>query len=454
MTQLKGKHVVIGLGKTGLSCARFLTRLGCDVVVIDTRNEPPGKTDLVSELPHVPLLTGDLKQFDLTSAQELIVSPGISIRSAAIKKAINAGVPIAGDVELFARSVAAPVIAVTGSNGKSTVVTLVGKALEAAGYEVCVAGNIGLPVLDALSSAEEVDVWVLELSSFQLETTQSLRAKVAVNLNVSEDHMDRYDSLDDYAMAKQRIFEGCESAVYWLDDHRTKPIHAIGAMRPFGGSKVVHGRFHVEAFQTVPETNYIMDGSKKVMSVEDLKLSGAHNWLNIAAVLAILTEFGVDYQSCLETLKQYPGLRHRCQWVANIHGVNWYNDSKGTNVGAAISAITGLAGMVTGKLIWLAGGEGKGADFSELVQPVAAAVGLAILYGKDAEVLSSALQGEVSVEKVETLQQAVLLAKRHAEAGDVVLLSPACASFDQFKNYEDRGEQFIKLVKREASDHE
>lgn len=450
MTQLKGKHVVIGLGKTGLSCARFLTSLGCDVVVIDTRETPPGKAELNQTLPQVPLLTGPLKQFDLASAQELIVSPGLSIRTPEIRKAMQDGVQVAGDIELFARSVSAPVIAVTGSNGKSTVVTLLGKALEGAGYDVCVAGNIGLPVLDAMSEARNVDIWVLELSSFQLETTYSLRARVAANLNVTQDHLDRYDSLDDYAMAKQRIFDGCESAVYWVNDHRTKPVNTTGSLIPFGGDKTVHGRFHVDLSSTPAN---IMDGSRTVMTSNDIRLSGAHNLLNISAVLTILNEFGVDYRLSLDAIKQYPGLRHRCQWVAKVGGVDWINDSKGTNVGAAVSAISGLQGSLRGRLFWLAGGEGKSADFSVLKNAVTTGVSNAILYGQDAEQIAKAVEGAADIEIVPTLQDAVELAASKAVDGDTVLLSPACASFDQFRNYEDRGVQFEQAVGRLQANH-
>ena len=444
MSKLNGKHVVIGLGKTGLSCVRFLKRLECEVAVIDTRSEPPGREELAATFPDVPLLTGALDKYDLTQAQELIVSPGVSIRTKSIAKAQAAGVSVAGDVELFARSVSAPVIAVTGSNGKSTVVSLLGKSLEQAGYDVCVAGNIGLPVLDALSCCENVDVWVLELSSFQLETTHSLRAKVAVNLNVSEDHMDRYDSLDDYAMAKQRIFDGCESAVYWLEDLRTKPVQPLNNLNPYGGNEALHGRFYTKT-QQGEET--VFDGAKPVVSASELRIKGSHNLLNVAVTLTALVEFGLDYKLALPAVKSFPGLPHRCQWVADVDGVHWYNDSKGTNVGSAIAAIEGLALGKKAQLIWIAGGEGKDADFSPLTQAVSANVSLAVLFGRDAEKLSQSINGSVKTVQVDTLEQAVDVAREHAANDDVVLLSPACASFDQFKDFVDRGNQFMQLVK-------
>ncbi|WP_290578863.1 UDP-N-acetylmuramoyl-L-alanine--D-glutamate ligase [Ketobacter sp.] len=445
MAKLKDKHVVIGLGKTGLSCVRFLKRLGCDVAVIDTRSEPPGREELEQAYSDVKLYCGELDQFDLSKARELVVSPGIAIQTPAIAKAVAAGVPCSGDVELFAKSVAAPVIAVTGSNGKSTVVSIIGKALEALGYNVCVAGNIGLPVLDALSSAIDVDVWVLELSSFQLETTYSLRAKVAVNLNVTEDHMDRYGSLDEYAMAKQRIFEGCEAAVYWLEDHRSKPIQGARTQLPFGGDAATHGRFYVNT-ETQPWA--VMDGTRQVLSAEELHIRGGHNLLNVAACLTVLAEFTAGhYEKALPAIKQFSGLPHRCQWVADIDGVTWFNDSKGTNVGSTVAALNGLEGGVKGRLFLIAGGEGKGADFAPLADAAQGRVSEVVVYGRDAQLIHNSLSRVVPVQQVETMQQAVSLIRGKAVAGDVVLFSPACASFDQFRNYEDRGYQFVAAVK-------
>ncbi len=449
MTQLAGKHVVIGLGKTGLSCVRFLKHLGCDVAVIDTRNHPPGLKELKAEFPDVRLLTGKIDQFDLVQAQELIVSPGLSIRTPAIAKAQAAGVSIAGDIELFCRTVSQPVIAVTGSNGKSTVVTLLGELLAAAGKQVRVAGNIGLPVLDALLEKESVDVWVLELSSFQLETTHSLHADVACILNVTEDHMDRYDSLNDYASAKQRIYNQCEKAVYWLEDPRTCPIGQSGKLVAFGKSGEKRGRFHV---QKLGEANWVMDGDNAVIGEMDLRIKGAHNLLNVAAVFAILDAFGVEYRRVLEALRAFPGLPHRCQWVASKNDVAWYNDSKGTNVGATQAAIEGLGQTIIGRLVWIAGGDGKGANFSELRPVVEQHVRDAILLGQDADKIAATVGDICAVSRVSTLQEAVELASLRAEPGDAVLLSPACASLDMFKNYEDRGLQFVAAVQSKVNE--
>ncbi len=447
MIRLAGKYVVIGLGKTGLSCVRFLKHLGCDVAVVDTRAVPPGIQELKAEFPDVTFHSGELDSFDFTGAQELIVSPGLSIRTGSIARAQSAGVSVAGDIELFCRTVNAPVIAVTGSNGKSTVVTLLGKALEATGLKVKVAGNIGLPVLDAILAKEEVDVWVLELSSFQLETTHSLRAQVACILNVTEDHMDRYDSLNDYASAKQRIYDGCETAVYWQDDARTRPVGQAQKMVAFGGSAAKHGRFHV----SLTSGGQVMDGDKPVLNSSELRIKGAHNLLNLAAILAILDAFGVDYRAVLPVLREFPGLKHRCQWVASSNGIDWFNDSKGTNVGAAEAALLGLGASIGGKLVWLAGGDGKGADFAPLRPVVQQYVRHAILFGRDAQLIADSLGDACTVELVSTLQDAVARAAAVAQTGDAVLLSPACASLDQFKNYEDRGDQFVAAVRNKVA---
>lgn len=444
MNQLTGKHVVIGLGKTGLSCVRFLKHLGCDVAVIDTRSQPPGLDELKAEFADVRFFSGALDQFDLAQAQELIVSPGLSIRTPAIAKAQAAGVSIAGDIELFCRTVSEPVIAVTGSNGKSTVVTLLGELLKAAGMNVKVAGNIGLPVLEALLAKEPVDVWVLELSSFQLETTQSLAAQVACILNVTEDHMDRYDSLNDYASAKQRIFDQCDKAVYWLDDPRTCPVAQNCRMMAFGGNDERHGRFFVSHSDGKA---WLMDGDRQIISDADLLIKGAHNLLNVAAVFSMLDAFGVDYRVVLDALRTFPGLEHRCQWVAGENGVSWYNDSKGTNVGAAQAAIEGLGAAISGKIIWIAGGDGKGADFSVLKPMVQHYVRHAVLLGRDAGIIAQAISGACEVSQVASLQEAVTVAVEKARPGDVVLLSPACASLDMFRNYEDRGQQFVAAVR-------
>ena len=446
MPQFANKQVVIGLGKTGISCVRFLRRLDCDVVVVDTRKEPPALEQLKNEFPEVRFYSGKLSQFDFSNAEELFVSPGLSIKEPALAKAHQSGVLISGDIELFARAVSAPVIAVTGSNGKSTVVTLLGELLKVAGYRVCVAGNVGLPVLDALTEQQNIDLWVLELSSFQLETIQSLTPQVAINLNVTEDHMDRYDSLDEYAMAKQRIFDNCEAGVFWQEDNRARPVHSLPATLPFGGQKEgPRGRFYLQLMQG---EWWVMDGSNAVICQTDVRLKGTHNLLNIAAVLTTLVQLGIDYQPLLAELKQFAGLPHRCQWVAEINGVNWYNDSKSTNPGSAIAALEGLSGTPTGQLIWLAGGDGKGADFSLLQSTVQQHVGLTLVFGRDKQQIASVLAGVGKVEVLETMAQAIERAYAIAQAGDMVLLSPACASLDQFTNYEQRGDQFVSQVQQ------
>lgn len=442
---LKNKQVVLGLGKTGLSCVRFLRRLDCEVVVIDSRAQPPGTAELQAEFPGVPMLTGDFAQFPLHEAEELFVNPGLATNIEPIQAAKRAGVQISGDIELFARSVDKPVIAVTGSNGKSTVVTMLGHALEAAGMTTCVAGNIGVPVLDALlQRGEDVDCWVLELSSFQLETTHSLHCEVAVNLNVSEDHMDRYESLQSYAMAKQRIFSQCEKAIYFLSDRMTHPVTSPSMSMAFGGNEQAHGHFFVNA------NGDIARGTRVVMVAKDIKLQSAHDRLNLCAVLTSLYALPVELSpQVLSALANFAGLPHRCQWVRAFAGADWYNDSKATNVGAAVAALQGLAAGKA-RVCWLAGGDGKGADFSQLQTTVAATVQFAILYGRDQQQLAAALAGSVPYTCCDSLAEGVTLALRAVldpeMSVDIVLLSPACASFDQFSGFEARGEAFIHAV--------
>lgn len=442
---LKNKQVVLGLGKTGLSCVRFLRRLDCQVVVIDSRAEPPGQHELQDQFPDVPLLTGDFAQFPLHEAEELFVNPGLATSIEPIQAAERAGVQVSGDIELFARSVDKPVVAVTGSNGKSTVVTMLGQALQAAGMSTCVAGNIGVPVLDALlEQGEQVDCWVLELSSFQLETTHSLHCEVAVNLNVSEDHMDRYESLQSYAMAKQRIFSQCEKAIYFLNDRMTHPVTSPSMSMAFGGDEHAHGHFYVNA------NGDIARGERIVLAAANINLQSAHDRLNLCAVLTALYAFPIELSpSVLAALAAFSGLPHRCQWVANFAGANWYNDSKATNVGAAIAALNGLSAGKQ-RICWIAGGEGKGADFTQLRTTVIASVQLAILYGRDQHLLAEALADSVPIICCDTLAAAVEAAASAVNDSaipiDVVLLSPACASFDQFSGFEARGAAFIDAV--------
>lgn len=434
--------VVVGLGQTGLSCARYLSRCQEDFRVVDTRKNPPGLHQLQAECPDVELELGEFNEATLMNAAQLIVSPGVDQQTPALRKAIESGVPVTGDVDIFVRQIEAPIVAITGSNAKSTVTTLVGEMGRAEGIDVAVAGNIGLPVLDLLAE-KSASLYVLELSSFQLETTTNLGAEVATVLNLCRDHMDRYASIEEYRQAKQRIFQQCHQAVINDDDPMTMAeLPDTTQQWHFGLSGNPASEFSVvEEGATV----FLSFNRQPLMPVSDIKISGTHNVANALAALALGHAVNISMDTMLATLKTFPGLPHRCQWIAERNGVSWYNDSKGTNVGACIAAIKGLGGQ--GKIILLAGGQGKGADFSGLSEPLSAFARLAILFGEDAALIDEAVKNAVMTITVSSLEDAVRLADSKADAGDVVLLSPACASFDMFKNYEERGEVFIHCVK-------
>lgn len=448
MTQLTGRNglkVVVGLGKTGLSCVRFLKSRGYIVAVNDTRANPPGLEELRAEFPDVEASLGGLDAALLRRAAEIIASPGISVHEPELAAAVReSGVPIAGDVELFCREVKAPIIAITGSNAKSTVTTLVGLMASNAGIDVGVGGNLGLPVLDMLRLQGDQALYVLELSSFQLETTHSLEAAVAVVLNISEDHMDRYDSMQAYCDAKYRIFRNCHHCVINRDDALTAP--AITEQLPktsFGLDVPVAGDFGVIV---VDGEKYLAHGTEPLMPVREMKIRGDHNVANALACLALGQAAGLPMPVMLETLRSFKGLRHRCELVSEKNGVAWYNDSKGTNVGATLAAINGLGAAIDGKLVLIAGGVGKGQDFSPLSAPLVRFARALVLIGEDGPKIGAAVADDVEKVAAASLREAVEKSHALARPGDAVLLSPACASFDMFKHYEDRGEQFVATV--------
>jgi UDP-N-acetylmuramoylalanine--D-glutamate ligase len=435
-------HVVVGLGKTGLSCARHLRRQHIPFVAVDTRDEPPGIASFRAEFPEVRTECGALQAETLCNAQTLVMSPGVDLRTPVVQKAIAKGVTISGDIDLFARVVSAPLVAITGSNAKSTVVTLVGEMAKEAGLRTAVAGNIGTPVLDLLTE-EPYDLYVLELSSFQLETTFNLNATVATVLNMSPDHMDRYDSMQAYHRAKHRIFQGCRQVVVNRDDALTRPLlPATVKVTSFGLGEEDSRDFSVISRQG---EQHLAFERQALLGVRELKMAGRHNVANALAALALGRAAGLDWEPMLATLRKFPGLPHRCQWVATVDEVPYYDDSKGTNVGASVAAITGLGSI--GRIILLAGGVGKGANFDELGPVMKRHGRLAILFGEDADKLASVLEGCVEVLRAQSLQDAVGQARAQAGAGDVVLLSPACASFDMFDNYEHRGRVFVEAVR-------
>ncbi len=441
MKQTSSQTVIIGLGKTGLSCAHFLHAQQEPFIVIDNRNDPPELDQFKQVFPNVPVYLGEFDPKVLQTAKQLIVSPGISLKEKAIAQAITQGIPAIGDIELFARHVKSPVIAITGSNAKSTVTTLVGQLLQSIGLKVAVGGNLGIPALDLLLD-HAPDYFVLELSSFQLEETFSLAPKVATILNVSPDHMDRYQTLDDYIAAKQRVYHQSGQQVINRQDHNTHPCHVTNLIS-FGLDAPCDNQFGLR--DDHGETILCL-GKTPLLSSKELLIKGQHNWANALAALAICHAIGVSVFELLPALKKFSGLSHRCEFVAEHQQVSWYNDSKGTNVGAAVAALLGLGSAISGKLIWIAGGVGKNADFSPLKMPAKKYVRTAVLIGQDAKLIEETLQTDVEIVHANSLKEAVEEAAKAAKPHDAVLLSPACASFDMFKNFEHRGEAFKNLV--------
>lgn len=438
------KSIVVGLGITGLSCVRYLLSQGDQVAVVDSRSSPPGLEACKREFPQVEVYCGEFDADLLSTATRLVISPGVSLEEPAISEAIQRGVRVTGDVDLFSQVADAPIVAITGSNGKSTVTTLLAEMAKQAGMKVAVGGNLGMPVLDLLN--EDVELYVIELSSFQLETTQRLGAWAATILNVSEDHMDRYSSRLAYLQAKQRIFRGCRYVIVNDDDTLSEPLMVEG-MEP------IHfgiGKPNIRKFSTMKDgdSTFICYGFDKLLSIDDIQIKGLHNISNALAALSLGTAAGINMDSMLATLKLYPGLQHRCQWVRSVNGVEYINDSKGTNVGATAAAIESFGLSGNGKIVLIAGGEGKGADFAPLAKVMAEFGRSAILFGRDADQIATALQGAVDIQRVGSLSEAVTAAQQQAQSGDTVLMSPACASFDMFRNFEERGDVFIAAVQQ------
>ncbi|MGB6975917.1 MAG: UDP-N-acetylmuramoyl-L-alanine--D-glutamate ligase [Gammaproteobacteria bacterium] len=445
MVQALGQKVIIGLGKTGLSCLQFLSHQGIPIAVVDSREQPPGLLQLQTQFPRITVHLGKFDEQLLQQAQELIVSPGVSLAEPAIARCVAAGIPVIGDIELFARHVKAPVIAITGTNGKSTVTTLVGKMVRDAGWRVKVGGNLGTPALDLLDG-EPADCYVLELSSFQLETTYSLHSHAAVVLNIAPDHLDRYRNMDEYIDAKQRIYTGCQTPVINRDDrvsYRGLPdiAHAI---RFTLNEPITPQEF---GLRTTSQGLFLAQGAQDLLPVTELQIKGRHHWANALAALALGRAIGLPMSAMLQTLRTFQGLAHRCQWVARYQEVDWYNDSKATNVVSSIAALEGLGDTLRNKLILIAGGLGKQQDFSPLQKPVLQYVRTVILIGRDAPLIEQALNKTSKILHASSMLEAVTLAHQEAQAGDAVLLSPACASFDMFDNFEHRGEVFMTLVR-------
>lgn len=447
-------RLIIGLGETGLSCARYFSRdrkWHKEFALLDSRLNPPHLLTFKKQFPDVPLYLGPFNPQLLQQAKELIVSPGVDLSEPVFAEAIaKTGIRPMGDIELFAQKARAPIIAITGTNAKGTVTTLVADMVQASRQTAKVGGNIGNPALDLLQE-NKPNFYVLEISSFQLETTYSLKAKVATILNISPDHLDRHKNLENYTQSKQRIYADCKIAVYNQDDLLTRPfshfkpkeILSFGLKRPKPNSE----EFGLQLFN---KKIYLARGNNRLLPVDKLFIKGKHNWANALAALTIGAAIQLPLNAMLEALCQFKGLTHRCQWIKEEKGVAWYNDSKATNVGATIAAIQGLGPAIRGKIVLIAGGLGKGADFNLLKHSIKRNVKTAILIGQDTPLLKKALESDTVTQVARDLAHAVSLAQKAASNGDAVLLSPACASMDMFKNYEERGDIFMQLVKGES----
>jgi UDP-N-acetylmuramoylalanine--D-glutamate ligase len=450
MTQHRDKSVlVLGLGETGLSMVRWLSAQSAHLRVADSRSAPPGLTEVGQYVPAGQIYCGNFNDALFDGIELIAISPGVPLRDPAVAKAVARGVAVVGDIELFAQSLPKDnrphILAITGANGKTTVTSMVEHLCRAAGKDVVAAGNISPAVLDVVleRGVNQPEVWVLELSSFQLETTYTLNADAATVLNISEDHLDRYADMDEYSAAKARIFSGCGVQVLNRDDERSmgmarKDCRIITfGLNPPG----TESDFGIESIEG--ET-WLMQGSQRLLQASELQVAGTHNVANALAALALSRAIDFPMPALLDALRSFKGLPHRVERVAEFDGITYYDDSKGTNVGATIAALQGLGC----KAVLIAGGEGKGQDFTPLNPVVAQHARAVVLIGRDAPLIGVALNGcGVDVLRADDMNDAVRLAAHLAQSGDAVLLSPACASFDMFRNYEHRAEVFVEAVR-------
>ena len=440
-TQRRTRTLIVGLGKTGLSCARFLAAHGEEIAITDSRERPPGLADLREMLPDAAVFLGGFSEDALRRADRVVLSPGIAADIPFIAKARALGMPVLGDIELFAHYAHAPVIGITGANGKSTVTTLVGLMAERAGKKVRVGGNLGTPALDLLAK-DEPELYVLELSSFQLEITDSLPCIAATVLNLSPDHMDRYKGMEDYAAAKARIFRHCRTAVLNREDAWVKGMATEAKRRvSFGMDEPATGDYGL--IGSGP-TAWLARGTERLMPASVLRIQGRHNLANALAALALGEASGLPMDAMLQELGEFRGLAHRMEFVTESKDVVFYDDSKGTNVGATLAAVQG----VSQPLVLIAGGDGKGQDFAPLAAALVGKARAVVLLGKDAELIERAIAGRVPVKRVMDMEAAVQAAASLAKPGDMVLLSPACSSLDMFDNFEHRGRAFAAAVRR------
>lgn len=438
----KISHIVVGLGRTGLSCARFLARRGVPFAVVDSREHPPALASFRSEFPDVELRTGTLDAAFLAGARELLVSPGLDPHLSAFAAARAAGAAVIGDIELFHREARAPIVAITGTNGKSTVTTLVGMMAHAAGLRCGCGGNLGTPALELLDPAAAL--YVLELSSFQLETVIDFAADVATILNFAPDHLDRYPDLDAYHRAKLRVYDGARHVVFNRDDPRTfAPASCTATRSSFG-----LGSAHAPDYGLVESSGqpWLARGSEPLLAVSELGLRGRHNVGNALAALALADAAGIPRAAQLAVLREYRGLPHRCQHVRHFEGIDYFDDSKGTNVAAAVAALRGLAADCAGRIVLIAGGVAKENEFTALAAELARVGRAVVLIGEAAVRMQDALGDVLPVRRAAGMDAAVSVARSLAQTGDIVLLSPACASFDMFRDFEERGDAFARAV--------
>ena len=446
----QGHTLVVGLGVSGWAIAGHLTRQARPFMVADTRQSPPGLEAFRAAFPGIEIHCGRLDELDASRAVEIVVSPGVDPRSPGLARYWQAtledapGMPrVIGEIALFAGACRAPIAAITGANAKSTVTTLLGEMARQSGKRVAVGGNLGTAALDLLAECPDAELYVLELSSFQLETTPRLGAATAAFLNLSEDHLDRHGDMAGYRAAKLAIFRGAEHAVVNAEDHMTWPEDVGLPVSRFTTRPPGPEEWGIaEAGRGAAREPWLMHGEVPLMAVREMRLAGRHNQANGLAAMAMGERLGLSREVMVRVLKRFAGLPHRGELVAEAHGIRWINDSKGTNVGATLAAIAGLGPTLGGRLIWLGGGMGKGADFTPLAEPLARHAREAVVFGADAARLAQALAGHVATTRCNDLQAAMARAGDIAEPGDCVLLSPACASLDQFSNYQARGEAF------------
>lgn len=434
--------LVVGLGATGLSVVRYLSGKGQDFAVTDSREIPPGAAEMLEAYPSVMRYFGRFDSNTFMQAKRLVANPGIAVTTKEIQLAKRAGAEIIGDIELFfreANTLEIPVIAITGSNGKTTVTTLLQLMAKKSQVAAQTGGNIGVPALDLLS-AEGTTLFILELSSYQLETSPSLKTAAAVVLNISEDHLDRYEGMQHYTNTKGLIYNNCQQAVVNRDDAIAFDLAKGNSAISFGLDEPEEGHY---GLRQQDNKTWLAKGRDCLLDTSSMTLQGLHNQANALAALALGEIAGLKQDAMLDVIKEYEGMEHRTQWVAEVAQVNWYNDSKGTNVGATLAALEGLGGPI----VLILGGQGKGADFTPLKDAVKNNARAVVLIGEDAGLISSILDGVVPEVRADSMKDAVDKAAALAQVGDTALLSPACASFDMFPNYAARGHEFITCVK-------